>query len=50
VSEAEKRHIREMTEEERQAGLDGAVKGLVIDLLKIASGLVIMWIIWRAYF
>ena len=48
--EAEKKRIAEMTEEERKAGLEKSVKGLVGDLLKIAGGLIIMWIIWRAYF
>lgn len=48
--EAEKRRIAGMTDEERKAGLERSVKGLVGDLLKIAASLVVVWIIWRAYF
>lgn len=47
---SEKERIKDMTEEERKAGLDRAVKGLVGDILKIVGGLIVIWIIYRAYF
>jgi len=39
-----------MNEEERKAGLKKATRGLVGDLLKIAGSLIVIWIIWQAYF
>ena len=48
--EAEKRRIKDMTDEERKAGLDKSVKGILGSLVKIVVSLVVMWIIWQAYF
>jgi len=48
--EAEKRRIAGMTEEERKAGLERSVKGLIGDILKIVGSLIVVWVIYRAYF